>query len=62
MDVDKVDETADMDPLIETYHDEYVKDLSWHLGINDNRLPPVYTIMALLNPMFAFKPIIVDSG
>eukprot|EP00956_Cyclotella_meneghiniana_P033656 scaffold98044_cov37-Cyclotella_meneghiniana.AAC.1 len=56
------DETVDMDPTIETYRDEYVKDLARRLGMDDDRLPAAYTITALLNPMFGLKPAIVGSG
>ena len=56
------DETVEMDPLIETYRDEYVKDLSRRLGINNDRLPVAYSLTALLNPMFGLKPVIVGSG
>jgi len=56
------DEIVDMDPLIETYRDEYVKDLSRRLGITDVRLPIAYTLTSLLNPLFGLKPVIVGSG
>lgn len=57
-----VDDTVEMDPLIETYRDEYVKELSRRLGINNDRLPVACSLTALLNPMFGLKPVIVGSG
>jgi hypothetical protein len=52
---------VDMDPVIGIYRDKYVEDLTRRLEINEDRLPPAYTIMTLLNPLFGLKPIIVGS-
>jgi hypothetical protein len=58
----KYDQVVDMDPLIETYCDEYALDLSRRLQIEDDRLPAAYTFTALLNPMCGCKPVVVGSG
>jgi hypothetical protein len=41
-------EMVDMDPVIGIYRDKYVEDLTRRLEINEDRLPPAYTIMTLL--------------
>lgn len=59
--IQKYDEVVEMDSLVETYRDEYVLDLSRRLGVDEDRLPIAYTFMALLNPMFGCRPVLIGS-
>ena len=51
-----------MDPMIEKYRMLYAKDLSQHVGLNENHLPNALTFSVLLNPMFGLEQRIVGSG
>ena len=58
---EKFDDKVEMDPLITTFREKYADDLSRRLGLDNKCLPPAYTTLAILNPMFGLKPVIVGS-
>jgi hypothetical protein len=61
-DTAKYDEVVLMDETIEVFRDVYAFDLACRLEIDKRLLPPAYTIMAVLNPMFGLEPSITGSG
>jgi hypothetical protein len=48
-----------MDPVIETYPDEYSNDLEARLDLNADKLPTALTVSTLLNPVMGLEPTIV---
>jgi hypothetical protein len=55
-------QVIDVDPLIQTYRDEYAKDLEMRLKLKDAKLPPALSVSTLLNPLFGLEATIVGAG
>ena len=47
---------------VKTFLHTFADDLGDRLGIGENKLPTVYGVSALLNPMFGRKKLIVNAG